>query len=63
MALQLLAVDENQYVQSKTFIPERWLKDNTDPKCPHAKDAHPFSYLPFGFGPRSKILIISFEND
>lgn len=52
MALQLLAVDENQYVQSKTFIPERWLKSNTDPQCPHAKDAHPFSYLPFGFGPR-----------
>ncbi|CAO1351187.1 unnamed protein product [Diamesa serratosioi] len=52
MALQLLAYDENQYVQSKTFIPERWLKDNTDPKCPHSKDAHPFSYLPFGFGPR-----------
>lgn len=34
------------------FIPERWLKDNTDPQCPHAKNAHAFTYLPFGFGSR-----------
>lgn len=62
MAMQLLSVDEKQYDQSKTFIPERWLKDNTDPKCPHAKDAHPFSYLPFGFGPRYKFHFIRIFN-
>jgi cytochrome P450 len=28
------------------------LKDNTNPSCPHARDAHPFTYLPFGFGSR-----------
>lgn len=50
-----LSLDEDQFKESKKFIPERWLKDNNDPQCPHAKDAHPFSYLPFGFGPRSCI--------
>lgn len=43
---------KEQFQQPKKFIPERWLKDNTDPKCPHAKDAHPFAFLPFGFGSR-----------
>lgn len=47
-----LSLDEDQFKQSKDFIPERWLKNNEDPKCPHAKDAHPFTYLPFGFGSR-----------
>ena len=48
----LLAFDEDQFKRSREFIPERWLKNNKDPKCPHAKDAHPFTYLPFGFGSR-----------
>lgn len=41
-----------EFEQADKFIPERWLKENTDPKCPHAKDVHPFSLLSFGFGPR-----------
>lgn len=49
----ILSLDESQFKESNKFIPERWLKDNnTDPQCPHAKDAHPFTYLPFGFGSR-----------
>lgn len=48
----ILPLQENIFKRSREFIPERWLKDNDDPKCPHAKDSHPFSYLPFGFGPR-----------
>lgn len=52
MANGTISRDEKYFKQSGKFIPERWLKDNTDPKCPHATDAHPFTYLPFGFGPR-----------
>lgn len=43
------------FEQVDKFIPERWLKDNTDPKCPHAKDVNPFAYLPFGFASRACI--------
>lgn len=52
LASQLIYLDENQFAQPNQFIPERWLKNNTDAECPHAKDAHPFAYLPFGFGSR-----------
>jgi cytochrome P450 family 12 len=45
--------DEIQYPQPHKFIPERWLRDNNDPQCPHAKNANPFTFLPFGFGSRS----------
>jgi cytochrome P450 family 12 len=41
---------EENFQRSKEFIPERFLKDNNDPQCPHAKTSHPFSYIPFGFG-------------
>lgn len=44
--------DKEHFEQPDKFIPERWLKENHDPKCPHAKDAHPFAFLPFGFGSR-----------
>lgn len=47
-----LSMDEKQFKKADKFIPERWFKDNTDPQCPHAKDAHAFAYLPFGFGSR-----------
>lgn len=34
------------------FLPERWLKGEAAGGCPSAKTAHPFIFLPFGFGPR-----------
>jgi cytochrome P450 family 12 len=52
MGLMLSHYDEKQFKKADKFIPERWLKSNTDPECPHAKDSHPFAYLPFGFGAR-----------
>lgn len=41
-----------QYPQPSKFIPERWLRDNNDHQCPLAKNAHPFTFTPFGFGSR-----------
>jgi cytochrome P450 len=52
LANSYLSLQEDQFKQTKTFLPERWLKDNKDPQCPRAKDVHPFTYLPFGFGSR-----------
>lgn len=53
MGQMLTYVDEKQFPQPTKFIPERWIKTNKDPECPHAKDtAHPFAFLPFGFGAR-----------
>ena len=52
LATHTTSLDDKYFERSKEFIPERWLKNNTDASCPHAKDAHPFAYLPFGFGPR-----------
>jgi cytochrome P450 len=40
------------FEEPEKFIPERWLKDNHDPGCPHARNTHPYAHLPFGFGPR-----------
>lgn len=48
----LLPLQEKYFKRSQEFIPERWLKDNNDPKCPRAKDSNPFLFLPFGYGPR-----------
>lgn len=48
-----LFADDKYFPQAKTFLPERWLKDPIQSAgCPAAKNAHPFVYLPFGFGPR-----------
>ncbi|KAH8373624.1 hypothetical protein KR093_001906, partial [Drosophila rubida] len=49
--------NDSQYPRSKEFLPERWLRESktetTDGKCPvDLKATNPFSYLPFGFGPR-----------
>lgn len=40
------------FPQPEKFIPERWLRENKDSSCPNAKTAHPYAFLPFGFGPR-----------
>ncbi|XP_068083411.1 probable cytochrome P450 49a1 isoform X2 [Anabrus simplex] len=38
---------EENFPEPQKFIPERWLKDGDQ-----LQTAHPFAYLPFGFGPR-----------
>lgn len=52
-----LQKDDKYYPNAKTFLPERWLKtQEAGVSCPaSAKSAHPFIYLPFGFGPRTCI--------
>ncbi|XP_062127077.1 LOW QUALITY PROTEIN: probable cytochrome P450 12a5, mitochondrial [Drosophila sulfurigaster albostrigata] len=49
--------DDSLYPRSKEYLPERWLRQSkteaADGKCPvDLKTTNPFSYLPFGFGPR-----------
>lgn len=54
----LPSVFEGQFARTTEFIPERWLKDESQAEaedCPHAKTAHPFAYMPFGFGNRACI--------
>uniref|UniRef100_A0A336MMT9 CSON003993 protein n=1 Tax=Culicoides sonorensis TaxID=179676 RepID=A0A336MMT9_CULSO len=58
LASQLLMQDDKYFGRSAEFIPERWLKDESQAKaegCPHAKETHPFVYIPFGFGVRTCI--------
>lgn len=52
--MQIMTMYSNDAVfpNAANFIPERWLKEGNDSGCPSAKTAHPFVYLPFGFGPR-----------
>lgn len=52
LATHVTALRDQYFEKSSEFIPERWLKDRVDEKCPHARDSHPFATLPFGFGPR-----------
>lgn len=58
MASALLQHDEDHYPYNDQFIPERWLKDvatASASRCPSARSANPFIYLPFGFGSRACI--------
>lgn len=48
----LLSNSEEQFPKPDKFIPERWLSES-NPEVSPAKDAHPFAYKPFGFGPRA----------
>ncbi|XP_053997965.1 cytochrome P450 302a1, mitochondrial [Hylaeus anthracinus] len=44
------------FSEPDTFIPERWLRDNTEKnKMASGKSVHPYVLLPFGHGPRSCI--------
>lgn len=52
MASMILNQEETYVKRAKEFLPERWLKEDG---YPNAKDAHPFLYLPFGFGARTCI--------
>ncbi|XP_015120970.1 cytochrome P450 CYP12A2 [Diachasma alloeum] len=51
----VLAVSPEHFSQPGEFIPERWLRENTLATIKSAKEAHPFAYMPFGFGPRTCI--------
>ncbi|CAD7077464.1 unnamed protein product [Hermetia illucens] len=45
-------VDEKLYTGGKKFMPERWLKNQESELSKEAKKVNPFTFLPFGFGPR-----------
>lgn len=52
----VLHLDDTHFTRSKEFIPERWLNDNEMKGCPNnGRSDHPFTFLPFGFGPRACI--------
>lgn len=46
IASVVLQKQESVYPEASKFIPERWLKESS------GKPVHPFSFIPFGFGPR-----------
>ncbi|KAJ9594070.1 hypothetical protein L9F63_014503, partial [Diploptera punctata] len=46
-----LCQTDKHFREAKKFLPERWIRQNGEDR-PEAKNAHPFVYMPFGFGPR-----------
>lgn len=52
MALMTSYKSAEHFEQADRFVPERWLK-HSDETCPViSRKAHPFAFLPFGFGAR-----------
>ncbi|XP_072761568.1 probable cytochrome P450 12a5, mitochondrial isoform X2 [Anoplolepis gracilipes] len=47
----LIMMEPTQFSQPQQYIPERWLRGNAE--FSSAQKAHPFAYMPFGFGPRT----------
>ncbi|GAB1867130.1 hypothetical protein CAJAP_08209 [Camponotus japonicus] len=47
----LIAMEPTQFPRPQEYIPERWIRGDTE--FPSAREAHPFAYMPFGFGPRT----------
>ncbi|XP_049548242.1 uncharacterized protein LOC125959463 [Anopheles darlingi] len=55
MGQLVLQRQEGQFTRPSEFLPERWLSGPETAGCPSAKEAHPFVYMPFGFGARTCI--------
>uniref|UniRef100_A0A2M3Z9P0 Putative cytochrome n=1 Tax=Anopheles braziliensis TaxID=58242 RepID=A0A2M3Z9P0_9DIPT len=53
MGQLVLQRQEGQFTRPSEFLPERWLTGPEATGCPSAKEAHPFVYMPFGFGART----------
>lgn len=51
LATELQLKNEEQYENCEEFIPERFLRNDAN-ECPVKDKANPFTFLPFGFGPR-----------
>ena len=49
IVMPVAVLSQECYTKKAEFIPERWLKGEIHTECPHAKEASPFSYLPFGY--------------
>lgn len=52
-AHSIISQKSQHFPKEEEFVPERWLRDNTGPLS--SANAHPFAYMPFGFGPRTCI--------
>lgn len=44
---------DKYFPNANEFIPDRWMRQGGEKYA--SKDAHPFVFMPFGFGPRSCI--------
>ncbi|KAH0545616.1 cytochrome P450 CYP12A2-like [Cotesia glomerata] len=51
----VLSMDPEHFPRPEEFLPERWLRNSNNTDVKASKKAHPFAYMPFGFGPRTCI--------
>ncbi|CAH0551467.1 unnamed protein product [Brassicogethes aeneus] len=55
VAANLLVARTEKYIKrAEEFLPERWLRNHENSEISY-KNVHPFTSMPFGFGPRSCI--------
>lgn len=50
LAMVTLSTEQTYFANAEKFLPERWLRDEFGKP---AEKPVPFTYLPFGYGPRS----------